>query len=943
MKKLLAALILLTCQLSTANCQPSYWQQQVNYTINVSLNDKEHTLNGFEKIEYINNSPDTLAFIWFHIWPNAYKNDKTAFSDQLLENGNTKFYFSGKEEKGYINRLDFKVNDITAKTEDHPQHIDIVKLILPSPLAPGQRIIITTPFHVKLPYNFSRGGHDEQSYQVTQWYPKPAVYDKNGWHPMPYLDQGEFYSEFGDFDVSITVPENYVVAATGDLQNAEEKEWLRKRATFTWEPIRKRIKKGSTVKTIIQKFPASSSEIKILRYKQDRIHDFAWFADKRFIVDHDTCRLASGRVIDVFSYYMPVYKSTWQNSVQFAKDAIRHYSELIGEYPYNVVSAVQGPESFGGGMEYPTITVLSPAKKSSEIDNTIAHEIGHNWFYGILASNERVHPWMDEGINSYYEALYTSKKDEHFTQQPEQNELETIISVKKDQPIETSSELFSETNYGAIVYYKASQWLNWLHSYLGDATFDKAMQEYYRQWQFKHPEPEDFKKVFEDVSGKNLDSAFSLLTQKGKLPNWQRKGTAIWNPVAAAFGGYGDKKNIITLLPVLGFNSYDKVMIGGLITNYHLPPSPFQFFLAPMYGTGSKMFTGTGFINYSFYPSAIFQKINLGVSGSTFTINEFTDPEGKKTFSSFHKIVPAVKLVLKEKNPRSTLNRFIQFKTFLVGEDALNFYRDTIITPPDDTTYITKNRTITENRALNQLRFVAENYRALYPYKGELKIEQGKNFIRAAFTGNYFFNYAKEGGLDLRFFAGKFFYTGSKTIIKQFETDRYHLNMTGPNGYEDYTYSNYFAGRNEFEGIASQQIMIRDGGFKVRTELLADKIGKTDNWLMAVNFSTTIPPNINPLHVLPVKIPLKLFVDIGTYSDVWEKNSTEDRFLFDAGLHIPLFKETINIYIPLLYSKVYKDYIKSTLDKKNRFLKTISFSIDISGFSLRKLNRNLAD
>ena len=362
-----------------------------------------------------------------------------------------------------------------------------------------------------------------------------------------------------------------------------------------------------------------------------------------------------------------------------------------------------------------------------------------------------------------------------------------------------------------------------------------------------------------------------------------------------------------------------------------------------MYATGSKSIAGTGLINYSLYPDKIFQKINFGISGSTFTINKFTDDEDNKTFSPFYKIVPSVKLQLKEKNPRSTFNRYIQFKTFLIGEDGLNFYRDTIISTVNDTTILNKVRTVNENRTLNQLRLVIENNRALYPYRGELKIEQGKKFLRTAFTGNYFFNYAKDGGLDLRFFAGKFFYTGSKTFTKQFETDRYHLNMTGPNGYEDYTYSDYFVGRNKFEGLASQQIMVRDGGFKVRTELLADKIGKTDNWLMAVNFSTTIPSKINPLHVLPIKIPLKFFVDIGTYSDVWEKNSTEDRFLFDAGLHIPLFKETVNIYIPLLYSKVYKDYIKSTVEKKNRLLKTISFSIDISGFNLRKFNRNQGD
>src|SRR5687767_5265327 len=226
-------------------------------------------LDGFAKIDYVNNSPDTLRFIWYHLWPNAYKNDMTAFSDHLLENGNTKFYFSDKEDKGYINRMDFKVDGITANLEDHPQHIDIVKLILPQPLLPNQRITISTPFHLKFPYNLSRGGHDGESYQATQWYPKPAVYDKNGWHPMPYLDQGEYYSEFGNYDVRITVPSNYVVAATGELQNEEEKSWLKTRSGFDWKPADK-----------TKLFPESSGDQKTIRFQQNRIHDFAWFADK---------------------------------------------------------------------------------------------------------------------------------------------------------------------------------------------------------------------------------------------------------------------------------------------------------------------------------------------------------------------------------------------------------------------------------------------------------------------------------------------------------------------------------------------------------------------------------------------------------------------------------------------------------------------------------------
>ena len=206
----------------TQSTPVNYFQQKADYKIDVTLNDIENTLDGFEIINYTNNSPDTLYFIWFHLWPNAYKNDRTAFSEQLLQLDRTDFYFSDNEQRGYINRLDFKVDGTTAELEDHPLYIDIAKLILPTPLAPGNTIKITTPFHEKIPLNFSRGGHVGQTYQITQWYPKPAVYDNKGWHPIPYLDQGEFYSEFGDFHVQITVPKNYIIAATGELQNKDE-------------------------------------------------------------------------------------------------------------------------------------------------------------------------------------------------------------------------------------------------------------------------------------------------------------------------------------------------------------------------------------------------------------------------------------------------------------------------------------------------------------------------------------------------------------------------------------------------------------------------------------------------------------------------------------------------------------------------------------------------
>jgi hypothetical protein len=947
MAKAVFYLLLLLSYTNISVSQSNKWQQQVNYLIDVTLNDKDHTLDGFEKILYTNNSPDTLKFIWFHLWPNAYKNDKTAFSDQLLENGNTKFYFSPKEEKGYINRLDFRVDNISAKTEDHPQHIDIVKLILPSPLAPNQSTYITTPFHVQLPYNVSRGGHVGQSYQCTQWYPKPAVYDHKGWHPIPYLDQGEFYSEFGAFDVRITLPDNYVVAATGELQNPAEKEWMYQRKTFNWEPLRQKIKdKKGIVTSVKQEFPESSARTKTLHYKQNNVHDFGWFADKRFIVNADTCLLASGKSIEVFSFYTPVQKPVWTNSLQLIKAAIRYYSDKIGEYPYNTVSVVQGPESSGGGMEYPTITVIAPINSEKELDKLIAHEVGHNWFYGILANNERQHPWMDEGMNSFFEMNYTAEKynTRHLFKAKEI--LETIIKEKTDQPIETASEKFSARNYGLIAYQKASYWMMLLQKNLGNEVFSKVMQEYYRRWQFKHPYPDDFKIIVDEVSGKKNDSLFLYLRKPGPLPQGKRTGTLFITGLTGDVLMNGPDllhKNQILFTPYgIGYNHYDKFMLGSLITNIRFPSNHFQFLLAPHYALGSKKFNGSGFAWYTFYPNGIFRKIEPGIRISKYTQNKFEDSEGNKAFLQFTKIVPGVRFTLREKNARSTRLRFIQWKTYLINEDALRFYRDTVITPPNDTTVYNRFRTVQENRTLNQLQIIVDNYRALYPYSAELKLEQAKDFIRTTFTGNYFFNYAKGGGLSVRLFAGKFFYTNEKTVTKQFNTDRFHLNMTGANGYEDYTYSDYFAGRNEFKGFLSQQIMNRDGGFKVRTDLLASKVGKTDNWLAAVNFSTSIPESVNPLSILPFSVPLKLFADIGTFAEAWQSGAETDRFIFDAGLQVAIFKETINIYIPLLYSNIFRDYIQSTIDKKGRFFKKISFTIDISGFNLRKLARNLS-
>ncbi|QMU29927.1 M1 family metallopeptidase [Adhaeribacter radiodurans] len=495
----------------------AYWQQEVNYKINVTLNDQKHTLTATEELEYSNHSPDQLTFIYFHLWPNAYQNNQTALGKQLLRLKKSDFYFAAPEERGYITNLDFKVNGQSAKLEYDEQNPDIGKLILNEPLLSGQRVVITTPFTVKIPGSFSRFGHLGQSYQITQWFPKPAVYDKKGWHPMPYLDQGEFYSEFGKFEVAITLPANYIVGATGVLQNSEERARMDALAAET---------AAKTTFTEDLFFPASATETKTLRYVQANIHDFAWFADKRFnVLKSEVILPNSNRTVTTWLLFLNKNATAWVNSLKDINRAVKNYSEWVGEYPYEQATAVDGALSAGSGMEYPMVTVTDP--------EAIVHEVGHNWFYGILATNERDYAWMDEGINSYYEFRVSEQEDPNYSQlsflvtnknlrslfgleNVHANTLNLLLyqmaaSRGLDQPVQLPSANFTSTNYGAIVYLKMGILFKYLAGYLGQERFDKAMQAYFQKWQFRHPYPEDLQAVLEQESGEKLDWFFHNL------------------------------------------------------------------------------------------------------------------------------------------------------------------------------------------------------------------------------------------------------------------------------------------------------------------------------------------------------------------------------------------------------------------------------------------------
>ena len=525
-----------------------YFQQEVSYDISVELNDSSNTLSCHEKLLYTNNSEDTLSFIWFHIWPNAYKNDSSALAKQFLRLGSTKFKYTKESDRGYIDSLDFSVDGISTNWEYHLEWNDVIKVYLPESLKPQESITIETPFYVKLPKIISRLGHTGKHYEITQWYPKPAVYDKNGWHPMPYLNMGEFYSEFGSYDVKITLPKQYRIMATGDLVNGEDEiAWLDSLAEqgdslnrLRSKEYNKAIKKlQKTIKKQIKenkKLESRKQIYKTVHFRQNNVHDFAWFADPNWIVQKGSLILErSNREVTLWSMYLPKNAKEWKSSIKYLHDSGYWYSKFYGDYPYNHITAVDGDMSAGGGMEYPNITVISRSPSKDLLEFVIMHEVGHNWFYGILGNNERDVTWLDEGLNEYSNIRYWEKKYKNRNNQIVfQDFIQNKLGIGKDidihffhyltvasnpnsldlQPLNIpADDNYSYTNY-AQNYNKTAVMMRYLQHYIGEEKMDKAMQEFYETWKYKHPGPNDFYSIFDKHIDEDLSYFFENVFDK---------------------------------------------------------------------------------------------------------------------------------------------------------------------------------------------------------------------------------------------------------------------------------------------------------------------------------------------------------------------------------------------------------------------------------------------
>ncbi len=959
-----------------------YFQQEVNYKIHVSLNDRRHELRAFETLEYINNSPDTLHFLYFHLWPNAYSNNNTPLARQLLQFYGKQQLFNDPELKGFIDSLDFKVNDEKVNWELLADQPDICRIDLKTPLIPGDSLQITTPFRVKIPKGVtSRLGHIGESYQISQWYPKPAVYDRTGWHPMSYLDQGEFYSEFGRFDVHITLPANYLVGASGILQNDSEIEMLAQLSADTsWM---KAVNFGGT------DFPTSSKEWKTLHYTADKMHDFAWFADKRFHVQKGMVKLPySGREVTTMVFFTNEQSDLWKDALSYVNEAIYWFSAKIGDYPYQNFTAVQSALTSGNGMEYPGITVIGLADDAYSLDEVISHEICHNWFYGALGSDERRYPFMDEGTTSFYtdrylrdkypgkklwEVYVKNKKLAKFIQvdnMPIQRMqgMEWLVQARNnlEQPLNLPATEYTELNYIVMLYNKAPNAFNYLRAYLGDSVFDAAMQEYYRQWKFRHPQPEDLRKIIETQTGKDLTWFFTDLLSTTKRLDYkmvrlqnnrllvQNKGELV-SPLFIA-GMSGD--SILFEKWVDGFEGQQWIDLPtGQYSEIRIDP---KYVKPEIFRLNNNIKTTGAFpkadpmraqLLFSvddpeirtlmYLPAINWSRENGFMLGMAFH-NGFTLPKplqylavpfyafGNSDLAGFgriaYNITPYGNFVrLAMLSLEATQfgapgqQNYRKIKTGL----EVNFRNKKMTNPFNHKgfgNYIAASNLfqieLPEKAKMNsyvQLGYLLEKNSKINPYSLLASFESGKTHQKASLELNYRLSYrGVSNGLDVRFFAGTMLKTDS-------EIPFYAFSASGRSGREQYLYQGTYPDRFSVfpDNFFSRQMTLSEG---VLVSPMNDSLGYS-RWLFSLSLTSNLPGKAGQF---PVKPFLNLLLNEHGINTV--RNSP---FFYEAGLKVGIWG-FFEIYIPLLVSKNL-DSVNGSFKNRIRFVFTLD---SISKFKL---------
>ena len=474
--------ILIAFQLSFAQ---EYWQQHVEYEMNINVDVSDFTYDGDQSIVYTNNSNDTINKVYYHLFFNAFKpNSQMDIRSRTIRDPDRRVgsRIVALDENDYG---DISVSSLKQDGKDINFEINETVLLarLNKPLLPGKKTKLNMVFTAQIPLQIRRSGKlnkEGVDMTMTQWFPKLAEFDPEGWHPNPYIGR-EFHGVWGNYKVNITIDKNYVVGGTGYLQNANE------------------IGHGYSEKIAKEKDESTNT----WKFYAPNVHDFAWAADPDYI--HDIRRTESG--VDLHFFYKPtVNVEHWKKLQDDSVKLMEYFEESIGPYPWEQYSIIQGGD---GGMEYAMCTMITGERPYPSLLGVTAHEMAHAWFQHLLATNEAKHSWMDEGFTEYVTSLsenYVNDKDPEFPHKSSYDRYYLLASSGFEQAQTIHSDRYDYNfAYGASAYSKGSVFLSQLSYIIGKDNLNKTLKRYYEEFKFKHPTPNDFKRIAEKVSDLELE------------------------------------------------------------------------------------------------------------------------------------------------------------------------------------------------------------------------------------------------------------------------------------------------------------------------------------------------------------------------------------------------------------------------------------------------------
>ncbi|HFS67071.1 MAG TPA: M1 family peptidase [Flavobacteriia bacterium] len=501
MKKIFLLLVittLISCKSNQLTAQQNnniskketYWQQHVDYKMDIDMDVENFQYTGDQTLVYTNNSPDDLDKVYYHLYFNAFQpGSEMDIRLQNIEDPDGRMIDADKKSRIASlkpNQIGYeKVLSLTQDGKDVTYKVygTILKVSLNHPIKSGEKSTFKMKFKGQVPVQIRRSGRNNAegvALSMTQWYPKLAEYDFEGWHPDQYVAR-EFFGVWGDFDVTIRIDKDYILGGTGYLQNPQE-------IGYGYEEKGVKVNKPKGKKLT-------------WHFKAPNVHDFTWAADKEYI--HDVIDGPYNTKMH-FLYKKDVNIENWKALQKDAYNTMDFYNNYIGNYPYKQYSIIQGGD---GGMEYGMCTLITGKRNLNSLKGVVRHEMAHSWFQFVLATNESEHPWMDEGFTSFANTIADQHLDKK-TEFPFERVYQTysyLVKSGKNEPLTTQGDRYN-TNmaYGINSYYKGQMFLSQLIYLIGRKNLDNTLKKYYNDWKFKHPNPNDITREAEKISGLEL-------------------------------------------------------------------------------------------------------------------------------------------------------------------------------------------------------------------------------------------------------------------------------------------------------------------------------------------------------------------------------------------------------------------------------------------------------